>query len=194
VQLRPGRWAVLLTALFTSVCLSQDKAKLCGACHGADGNSTSAGVPSIAGQPDGFLEIQLILFREGLRDSPQMAPLVQGMSDAEIRALAKHFSALPVRAQAAGAADAALVKQGRMLAGKHRCGQCHLPDFGGQAQIPRLAGQREEYLAAQLVAYRAGKRVGSDTSMNEAMYGVSDADIKALAHFLARSRSRGRAR
>jgi cytochrome c553 len=34
-------------------------------------------------------------------------------------------------------------------------------------------------------AYRDNKRTGTDTSMNAALYRVSDADIEALAHYLA---------
>jgi len=49
-----------------------------------------------------------------------------------------------------------------------------------------LAGQREAYLDAEMRAYRDGKRAGGDTIMAAALYGVSDADIKALAHFLSR--------
>ena len=60
----------------------------------------------------------------------------------------------------------------------------------GQNQIPRLAGQREAYLEAEMRAYRDGKRTGGDTIMAATLYGVSDADIKALAHFLSRSSAR----
>jgi cytochrome c553 len=51
--------------------------------------------------------------------------------------------------------------------------------------VPRLAGQREEYLESEMRAYRDGTRKGGDTIMAAALYGVSGADIKALAHFLA---------
>jgi cytochrome c553 len=187
--LRRGRWALLLAALFISTSESQERLQLCAACHGPDGNSTTAGVPSIAGQPKLFLENQLILFREELRKSEQMLPVVKGMKDAEIVKLAEHFSRLPARSMEAGAFDKALVQKGRALAGKLHCGSCHVSDFRGQNQIPRLAGQREEYLDAEMRAYRDGKRSGGDTIMAAALYGVSDADIRALAHFLSRSRS-----
>jgi cytochrome c553 len=183
---KTGRW-LLAIALFTSPALAEDKASLCSACHGGDGNSTTSGVPSIAAQPPNFLETQLILFREGVRDSPQMAGVVKGLSDADIAALARHFASLAAKPTTVGGDDPALLRQGRQAVQKGRCGVCHLADFRGQAQIPRLAGQREEYLAGELHAYRDNRRVGSDTSMNEAMYGVSDADIKALAHFLSRA-------
>ena len=52
--------------------------------------------------------------------------------------------------------------------------------------MPRIAGQREDYLVSTMIAYRDGKRTGADTTMSEALYGASDADIKALGHFLAR--------
>jgi cytochrome c553 len=188
-----GRWA-LLTAFFISTAWAQDRVQLCAACHGPDGNSTNPQIPSIAGQPKLFLENQLILFREELRKSEQMAPVVKGMKDPEIIKLADHFSKLPVKVMDTAPADPALVKRGTARAKELRCGICHLADFSGQNQIPRLAGQREAYLDSELRAYRDGKRTGGDTIMAAALYGVSDADIKALAHFLSRStpRSPGR--
>ena len=51
--------------------------------------------------------------------------------------------------------------------------------------MPRLAGQREDYLVDAMIGYRDGKRTGADTTMSEVLYGMSDADIKALAAYLA---------
>ena len=188
-----GRWA-LLTALFCSVAFSQERLQLCAACHGEDGNSTNAQIPSIAGQPKLFLENQLILFREELRKSDQMLAAVKGLKDPEIIKLAEHFSKLPARAMESAAADPKLMKIGVEKAKALRCGVCHLPDFSGQNQIPRLAGQREAYLEAEMRAYRDSKRTGGDTIMAAALYGVSDADIRALAHYLSRSSARSPAR
>ena len=184
-----GRWA-LLTVLFSFSCFSQERIQLCAACHGQDGNSTNPQIPSIAGQPKLFLENQLILFREELRKSDQMLPVVKGLKDAEIVKLAEHFSKLPAKGMEAAAADPKLMKTGVEKAKALRCGVCHLSDFSGQNQIPRLAGQREAYLEAEMRAYRDGKRTGGDTIMAAALYGVTDADVKALAHFLSRSKSR----
>lgn len=174
----------MLAALFSSIVFSQET---CLACHGPDGNSVTAGIPSIAGQPKLFLETQLVLIREELRPAPQMLPLVKGMKDAEITRLAEHFSRLPAKSVATGPADPGLMKQGAARARALRCGVCHTADFGGQNQIPRLAGQREEYLVSEMLAYRDGQRKGGDTIMAAALYGVSDADIRALAHMLSRS-------
>ena len=182
LSLHRGRWAVLLAALFSFAGFSQDA---CLSCHGPDGNSVTPGIPSIAGQPRLFVETQLVLIREELRPAPQMLPLVKGMKDAEITRLAEHFSKLPAKGMASGQPDAALVKQGRARAATLHCGSCHTPDFSGQNQVPRLAGQREEYLVSEMIAYRDGKRKGGDTIMAASLYGVKDDEIKALAHFLA---------
>ena len=192
--LRKGRWAILLTALFASVAGSQERLQLCAACHGADGNSQNPQIPSIAGQPRLFLENQLILFREEIRRSDQMLPVVKGLKDPEIIKLAEHFSKLPAKGMETGQPDQALMARGEAAAKKLRCGVCHLSDFSGQNQIPRLAAQREAYLEAELRAYRDGKRTGGDTIMAAALYGVGDADLKALAHFLSRNSARGPAR
>jgi cytochrome c553 len=192
--LRTGRWAFLLTAFFVFSGWAQDRLQLCAACHGPDGNSVNPQVPSIAGQPKLFLENQLILFREELRKSDQMAPVVKGLKDPEIIKLAEHFSKLPAKTMETGTPDGALMKRATQRAKELRCGICHVSDFSGQNQIPRLAGQREVYLEAEMRAYRDGKRTGGDTIMAAALYGVSDADIKALAHYLSRSSARSRAR
>jgi cytochrome c553 len=192
--LRKGRWAFLLTALFVFSASAQERLQLCAACHGEDGNSTNPQIPSIAGQPKLFIETQLVLFREELRKSDQMLPVVKGLKDAEIVKLAEHFSKLPPKGMESGEPQKQLLERGKAATQKLRCGVCHLSDFHGQNQIPRLAGQREAYLEAELRAYRDGKRTGGDTVMSEVLYRVSDADIKALAHFLSRggSRSPGR--
>jgi len=165
-----------------------ERLKSCAACHGADGNSQTAGVPSIAGQPKVFLENHLVLTREGMRGSAVMQEQVRGLSDKEIIAISAHFTALPARSMP-GKSDQGLVERGRQLAGKLRCGICHLQDFRGQQQVPGLAGQREEYLVSTMIAFRDNPPPGVDTQMSAALYGVSDADINAMAHFLSRFRA-----
>jgi cytochrome c553 len=182
-----GRRALLLAALLSSAPAAAQSTEHCAPCHGPDGNSARPGTPSIAGQPKVFLENLLVLVREGMRGSEEMKQIMKGKSDRDIVALAAHFSKLPMRAEP-GVIDTALFKRGRQLAVKHRCGTCHLPDFRGREQIPRLAGQREEYLFDIMRRLRDDPPPGSDTIMSATLYGVSDADIRALAHFLARSR------
>lgn len=185
---RAGRWAAALTVLFVwAGALAQDAARLatCAACHGADGNSVIPGTPSLAGQPRVFLEHYLVMTREGLRGGDVMRNLLKGVTDAEITALAKHFAALPARPPEA-AKNEALFRTGEMTAARHHCGSCHLPDYRGQEQMPRLAGQREEFLLEAMLQYRENRRPGGDTMMAAALHGIPEEGIRALAHFLSR--------
>lgn len=162
----------------------QERLQLCGTCHGETGNSKMENTPSLAGQPELFLTNQLILMRERLRKSEVMEPFLKGLKDEDAIALAQHYAKLKPEVTDEPI-DQALVASGKALSAQHRCGSCHLPAYEGREQMPRLARQRIDYLILSLTAYRDGSRSGIDTSMNGVMVGVSDQDIRALAHFLA---------
>jgi len=157
---------------------------VCNACHGPAGNSQIPLTPSLAGQPKVFVENQLVLIREGLRDVPQMKEIVAGMSDETISALAQHFAAqAPVPKP--GAATQEKVRLGAASASKLLCGTCHLSDYSGQNQVPRLAGQDEAYLVYSMKQFRDNPGPGRDTIMAAVLRGLSDADLANLAHYLA---------
>jgi cytochrome c553 len=162
----------------------QERLQLCGTCHGENGNSKMEKMPSLAGQPELFLANQLILFRERLRKSEVMAPFAKDLTDADILALAAHYTKLPPE-PSPEPVDAGLAARGAELARRMFCASCHLPDYTGREQMPRLARQRIDYTIEALTAYRAGTRYGVDTTMNGVMYDVPDQDIRALAHYLA---------
>ncbi len=161
-----------------------EQLEVCAACHGEGGNATAPTVPSLAGQQPLYITNQLILFRERLRKSELMSPSAEGLADEEILKLADAFAKLTLR-PAAVTPDAVRMARGAELVTSLRCNNCHLPTLQGREQIPRIAGQREDYLVQSMRQYRDNQRVGSDTSMAAAMYGVPDADVAALAHFLA---------
>jgi cytochrome c553 len=160
------------------------KAAACGACHGAPKTAPLAGMPSLSGQQSEFLVLQMFLLREGLRDVPQMKGMLNGWSDADLNDVAAYFSA-QTPPLTPTSANTKLQAQGAKLSQGMGCGSCHLATYLGQRQVPRLTGQREDYLVSTLTAYRDNKRSGSDTSMNAVMYKVPDSDIQALAHYLA---------
>jgi cytochrome c553 len=161
-----------------------ERIQQCAGCHGEDGNSKMEKIPSLAGQPEFFMQNQLVLMREGVRKIEAMAPFVKGLTDSEIVALARHFSALEPKASDEPV-DAGLAKRGAELAVRLRCGSCHLPTLAGQQQMPRVAKQRIDYTFDTLKAFRDDKRSGADTIMSAAVYGASDADLRALAHYAA---------
>lgn len=161
------------------------QAAACAACHGPGGNSQQPLVPSLAGQPKIFIENQLVLVREGLREIPPMKGLLDGMTDAELVALAQYFSAQKPISTATGPRDAAAYARGQALSAKMHCGSCHLPDFSGREQIPRLAGQHEAFLMQSMKQLRDRPGPGRDTIMAASLYGLKDADLADLAHFMA---------
>src|SRR5258706_571627 len=105
------------------VLLASAAVALCESCHGPGGNSTTPGTPSIAAQPDNFLETQLVYFREGLRNAPVMQAVAKDMKDEDITSLARHFSAQKATVHSTQA-DKALAERGLGLARSMHCGQC----------------------------------------------------------------------
>lgn len=161
------------------------KLELCVSCHGPQGNSLNPLIPSLAGQPKVFLENQLVIIREGLRDIPQMKGLLDALKDADLVVLASYFSAqAPIRA-ATGPMNSETYQRGKNIAGQMHCGSCHLPDYAGQQQVPRLAGQHEAFLLSAMKQFRDHPGLGRDTIMAASLYGLKDTELADLAHFLA---------
>lgn len=179
--------AALLFFLGASQAQQPLQLNLCVACHGPLGNSQNPLIPSLAGQPKIFLENQLVLIREGLRDIPPMKGVLDGLKDSDLIVLATYFAAqTPV--PLVGPVDSARLERGRVLARSMLCGTCHLPDYKGREQIPRLAGQHERFLRTVMQEYRDKPGPGRDTAMTAALYGLKDEHLDDLAHFLANIR------
>ncbi|MGK9168749.1 c-type cytochrome [Inquilinus limosus] len=164
----------------------EERLPACAACHGEAGVSQMEATPSLAAQPSAYSVAQLYMFREGLRPGTPMTDIAKDLTDEDLQAFADHFAALPSPAPATDG-DAGRLERGRALAQTHRCGVCHRPDFSGQGQVPRLAGQREDYLAKALREYKSGARPGYDPAMAEVMAPIGEPEIDALAYFLART-------
>lgn len=179
--------AAAAVAASGDVSAGQERAQACAGCHGAQGASSMQGMPSLAGQTDSFLQWQLVFFRSGRRQNSLMTPLAADLSDEEIRNLGAYFASLPKPSRAETAIpDPALQAKGRQVAAEHRCANCHMDDFHGKQAAADIASQREEYLAKALADYRSAARPSTGVAaMTEAAAGLSDDDIKALAHYLA---------
>lgn len=64
----------------------------CAGCHGKNGVSQTENFPVIAGQYQDYLLHSLKAYRDGERKNGIMAGQVQGMSNAQLKALARYFS------------------------------------------------------------------------------------------------------
>lgn len=156
----------------------------CLACHGERGTSETPDVPSLGGQPELYILGQLVQFRENLRNAPPMNDLIKGLKDDDLRHLASAVARLPAP-KPVPVEDAAQVKRGGALAAQNRCNVCHSANYAGNDQLPRLAGQRMDYLIRALTAFRASERADADGRMIEAVKPLSDADIADVAAFLS---------
>ena len=77
------------------IAAGKEKAELCVGCHGENGISQMENMPSLAGQPDQFIQWQLVYFRAGARKNEQMQPIVEQLSNEDIRNLGAYFASLP---------------------------------------------------------------------------------------------------
>jgi cytochrome c553 len=189
-RLFPRAWrglaALALFVLPTAQAQQPQQLQMCATCHGPQGNSQVPQIPSLAGQPKLFLENQLVFIREGLRDIPQMKGLLDGMKDADLSVLASYFaSQTPVRPAAMSPLNAETYQRGKETAHNMLCGTCHLPDYSGRQQIPRLAGQHEAFLLDSMKQFRDHAGPGRDTIMSASLFGLKDEHLADLAHFLA---------
>lgn len=181
---------------------AQEKAQsianqVCASCHAADGNSPAAANPKIAGQGVDYLHKQLRDFKaldgkKPLRESPIMNGMVANLSEADMKGLAAYYSGQALKPAAAADKDLAALGQklwrgGDMANGVPACAGCHGPAGAGvPAQYPRLAGQYAEYLAAQLTAFREGRRANDPNSMMRGVAArMSDRQIRAVAEYAA---------
>jgi cytochrome c553 len=158
----------------------------CYSCHGDQGQSFNTDTPSLGAQPSPYLLIQLYLFRERMRNVELMNAAMKGFTDDDLRTFADTLAKLPPPPATAGPIDPARLDRGRGLVHQHRCNVCHSPDLAGRDNVPRIAGQREDFLVKTMREYKANIRPGYDASMGDVMQPVSDADILDLAYFTAR--------
>ena len=163
-------------------------AQVCAACHGANGRSDMPGVPVLAGQPSLYAITQLFLFREGRRDNEAMTAVAKTLTDDDLRGFSDYIGTLPPvpAPPPATPPDAARMARGKALAEQHKCLFCHGADLGGGQQVPRIAGQREEYLQASLHGFKSGKRAAYTQAMPAAVSQIPPDDLDTLAYFAAR--------
>ena len=160
------------------------KSEPCAACHGADGNATIPGTPSLAGQPAFFTHWQLIKFRDGRRKDEQMSPFAATLTDDDMADLAAFYAAQKPKPRAS-AVDPAKAAAGRELTIRHHCASCHMPQLEGQKQVARLAGQDLTYLLKLLRGFKAQTAADLDGTMTMAAQPLTAEEIESLAHYIA---------
>jgi cytochrome c553 len=176
----------MMTTLPVTAASLEERLAPCLACHGEKGQSEQPEVPSLGAQPAFYVMVQLYMFRERLRTVEVMNAMTKGLTDDDLRSMADVIAKLPPPHPVEEPGDPVRLERARALIQQNRCNFCHNPDFSGAQQVPRLAGQREDYLVKALREYKNNTRRGYDPAMAEVLYAISDEQLLDLAYFLAR--------
>jgi len=166
------------------------KSAVCGACHGATGNSANPEWPNLAGQHESYIAAQLALFKQGVRDNVLMMPNASILSDQDMLDLGAHFE----RQTPAGLeADPSNYKIGEKLyrggdaeRGLPACIACHGPRGmgNGPARYPALRAQHAVYTYNQLKAYADGRRRTPGNDIMQLIAPIlTDEEMRALASY-----------
>jgi cytochrome c553 len=182
--------ALAIACIATSVSAETiaERAAPCLACHGEKGQSETENTPSLGAQQAPYALIQLFMFREKLRVFEPMNEMAKALSDDDLRTFSDFLATLPKPVPPADAGDPARLQRAQALVQQYRCNSCHNTDFSGKDNVPRIADQREDYLAKTLREYKDNSRHGYDASMAEVLQPVTPEQIADLAYFLARAR------
>jgi cytochrome c553 len=157
-------------------------ASACSGCHGDKGTTSTATVPNLAGQDQAYFVEAMRAYKSGARSDESMKGVAAKMDDATIKNLAAYYAKqqpLPTKARAPLSVTEWV----------QRCDRCHGANGNStDPHMPAVAGQRADYHAKVLHAYRTGER--KSTAMSAMSSALTDADVEALAAYYARQKPR----
>ena len=162
----------------------EEKAVICGACHGLQGIPEDKSIPIIWGQNAGYLYLQFRDFQKGARKDDRMSAVARNVVKQDALALAEYFAARPWPATGAPAASKADTDAAMVAIKSVVCTSCHLSEFRGDSSVPRLAGQEHAYLLKTLTDFRNRTRA-NNPAMADFMNTVTPEQLSALAAYLA---------
>ncbi|MCG8275749.1 c-type cytochrome [Stenotrophomonas sp. NLF4-10] len=198
----------LSKALPGDAAAGEQKAQVCAACHGADGNSAIEMYPRLAGQSERYIAQQLALIASGQRTEGMVAvmlPFVEGMTPQDMRDLGAYFA---TQKSGAGVADdaevadgtyagmkfyeigQALYRGGDAKRGIPACMACHGPNGAGNPgpAYPHIGGQHAAYTAQRLQYYQAGQTQETDPAhfriMEQVTHSLTEQEIQALSSYV----------
>ncbi len=190
-KVKPGESDELRATRATAVDVAEGKRVAegsCIRCHGANGISTTKGVPHLAGQRPAYLHLELRAYQSGARGDKAMDGVVKFLSDDALFKVAAYYASLdPAQPDATTAAKAAPAKPDPVSAGKAAaagCAGCH-----GEAGVsktpgmPSLIGLDPKYLMAAMKAHKSGQR--KNEMMKTMLSAITEADLNNIALYYA---------
>jgi len=171
----------------------ESKAAVCGACHGATGNSALAENPKLAGQNARYLFKQMLDIKNGARTVAMMTGLLNNSSEQDMHDIAAFYAAQEITLEGANPdlveLGESIYRSGIESLSVAACSACHSPTGQGndQAGFPALGGQHAQYTANQLKAFRSGTRANDGNAMPMRIVSerLTDREIEAIASYLS---------
>lgn len=179
-----------LAALFLAISTAaiaesvEEKAVICGACHGLNGAPVDPSIPIIWGQNSPYLYVQFHDFQKGLRSDERMSAVAKNVVKQDAVALAEFFAARPWPSLDAPKATAAETETAKAAMDSAGCVTCHTDEYRGSFVAPRLAGQHREYLLKTLMEFHDQTRSNSPTMMDVTAL-LTPEQLAAIAAYLA---------
>jgi len=147
-------------------------ANMCRTCHGLDGLAQIPIAPHIGGEPEEYLEAQLMAFKTGAREHEMMSVVAAGLSAQQISDVAAWYASHESRAtlpEGVSVEDAPAA-----------CVSCHgATGISELLDAPNLAGEVNIYIDTQLKAFRTGRR--THEIMSDIAADMTDEEIRAVA-------------
>jgi cytochrome c553 len=162
----------------------EEKTQICAGCHGENGKPIDKSIPTIWGQQQGYLYIQLRDFKRGDRKNETMQPIASAMERADMLELAEYLSKKPWPDLGQPRAPKPVADRAVRANGSVGCTGCHLDRFQGDGTVPRLAGMSQEYLTKTIDDFRSRAR-GNNPGMTDLMLATAPDDLAALEEYLA---------
>ena len=157
------------------------KAQVCVVCHKL---AQSYSFPLLEAQPREYLYTQMKAYKDKRREWPGRPHNDTSLPERDLRNIAEHFSAQKMPG-APFRIDPSMVASGKAKVEELKCATCHMPDFSGKGDVPRLAGQVPEYLVAQMEAFRSGGRSHGSGATSDPARNPSAQDSELLGHYFA---------
>ena len=154
--------------------------KKCIKCHGASGEASGSGMPSLTAQDPEYFVTSMMAYVDGSRSHRLMKRLVGNLDELTLKEMGVFYAVQePQQTKTLGEGD---VNVGRRLA--KDCESCHGVDGNASnPSMPTLAGQDAKYFIKAMKHYKDGKR--KHQQMFEAVEALSEQDMIDLASYYA---------
>lgn len=158
----------------------------CAKCHGADGVSTTSGVPNLAGQRPSYVYHKLNAYQRGdpTGGEAHNMKLMKFFSNEALANLAAYYASLDPASPPDAPAPKYVDPVAAGKAAAEPCAKCHGESgVSHKAGVPSLIGIHPKYLAETMQSFKSGGRPIDEKNqdMKKALDALPDQDLQRIA-------------